>query len=179
MRVSLQLRFLEAIKHFSPLYDANEMKVTHPHIPPWVLGGKIPQYVQRGCWETSSLSCTWQPTDWLHPSRWSPTESAPTRVCRRWLEQIYFPSMLIASLHVPWQIDIQIKDALGRQHQCATIQLDFQLPIRFDLQYDGWVLDFTLALKSKTHFHICYDLNLHICTSASVFLSVLKISLLT
>ncbi|XP_028986416.1 threonine--tRNA ligase 1, cytoplasmic-like isoform X3 [Betta splendens] len=35
------------------------------------------------------------------------------------------------------KIDIQIKDALGRQHQCATIQLDFQLPIRFDLQYVG------------------------------------------
>uniref|UniRef100_A0A3Q3NJP6 threonine--tRNA ligase n=1 Tax=Labrus bergylta TaxID=56723 RepID=A0A3Q3NJP6_9LABR len=33
------------------------------------------------------------------------------------------------------KIDIQIKDAIGRQHQCATIQLDFQLPIRFDLQY--------------------------------------------
>lgn len=37
------------------------------------------------------------------------------------------------------QIDIQIKDAIGRQHQCATIQLDFQLPIRFNLQYVGWV----------------------------------------
>uniref|UniRef100_A0A7N6BHV8 threonine--tRNA ligase n=1 Tax=Anabas testudineus TaxID=64144 RepID=A0A7N6BHV8_ANATE len=35
------------------------------------------------------------------------------------------------------KIDIQIKDAIGRQHQCATIQLDFQLPIRFDLQYVG------------------------------------------
>uniref|UniRef100_A0A8C2XDH7 threonine--tRNA ligase n=1 Tax=Cyclopterus lumpus TaxID=8103 RepID=A0A8C2XDH7_CYCLU len=35
------------------------------------------------------------------------------------------------------QVDIQIKDAIGRQHQCATIQLDFQLPIRFDLQYIG------------------------------------------
>ncbi|XP_041650177.1 threonine--tRNA ligase 1, cytoplasmic [Cheilinus undulatus] len=35
------------------------------------------------------------------------------------------------------KIDIQIKDAIGRQHQCATIQLDFQLPIRFDLQYIG------------------------------------------
>uniref|UniRef100_A0AAX7V4T5 threonine--tRNA ligase n=1 Tax=Astatotilapia calliptera TaxID=8154 RepID=A0AAX7V4T5_ASTCA len=34
-------------------------------------------------------------------------------------------------------IDILIKDAIGRQHQCATIQLDFQLPIRFDLQYVG------------------------------------------
>ncbi|KAM6968366.1 threonine--tRNA ligase 1, cytoplasmic [Aplochiton taeniatus] len=35
------------------------------------------------------------------------------------------------------KIDVQIKDAIGRQHQCATIQLDFQLPIRFDLQYVG------------------------------------------
>uniref|UniRef100_A0AAQ4QQ44 threonine--tRNA ligase n=1 Tax=Gasterosteus aculeatus aculeatus TaxID=481459 RepID=A0AAQ4QQ44_GASAC len=35
------------------------------------------------------------------------------------------------------KIDILIKDAIGRQHQCATIQLDFQLPIKFDLQYVG------------------------------------------
>ncbi|XP_016055812.1 PREDICTED: probable threonine--tRNA ligase 2, cytoplasmic isoform X2 [Miniopterus natalensis] len=33
------------------------------------------------------------------------------------------------------KIDIKIKDALGRYHQCATIQLDFQLPIRFNLTY--------------------------------------------
>ncbi|XP_062945328.1 threonine--tRNA ligase 2, cytoplasmic isoform X2 [Cynocephalus volans] len=33
------------------------------------------------------------------------------------------------------KIDIKIKDAIGRYHQCATIQLDFQLPIRFDLTY--------------------------------------------
>ncbi|CAK7304388.1 Threonine--tRNA ligase 1, cytoplasmic [Vulpes lagopus] len=33
------------------------------------------------------------------------------------------------------KIDIQIKDAIGRFHQCATIQLDFQLPIRFNLTF--------------------------------------------
>lgn len=33
------------------------------------------------------------------------------------------------------KIDIQIKDAIGRYHQCATIQLDFQLPIRFNLTF--------------------------------------------
>lgn len=33
------------------------------------------------------------------------------------------------------KIDIQVFDALGRRHQCATIQLDFQLPIRFELEY--------------------------------------------
>ncbi|XP_034246624.1 threonine--tRNA ligase 1, cytoplasmic isoform X2 [Thrips palmi] len=35
------------------------------------------------------------------------------------------------------KIDITIMDALRRQHQCATIQLDFQLPVRFDLSYIG------------------------------------------
>lgn len=33
------------------------------------------------------------------------------------------------------KIDIIILDALKRPHQCATIQLDFQLPIRFNLFY--------------------------------------------
>ncbi|KAM8921476.1 threonine--tRNA ligase, mitochondrial [Pelodytes ibericus] len=37
------------------------------------------------------------------------------------------------------KIDIQIQDAMGRYHQCATIQLDFQLPIRFNLSYKGKV----------------------------------------
>lgn len=35
------------------------------------------------------------------------------------------------------KIDITIMDALKRAHQCATIQLDFQLPIRFNLHYVG------------------------------------------
>ncbi|KAL2914440.1 hypothetical protein HK105_206007 [Polyrhizophydium stewartii] len=33
------------------------------------------------------------------------------------------------------KIDISVKDALGRKHQTATIQLDFQLPQRFQLKY--------------------------------------------
>ncbi|BFZ02291.1 hypothetical protein BsWGS_05330 [Bradybaena similaris] len=33
------------------------------------------------------------------------------------------------------KIDITISDALRRSHQCATIQLDFQLPERFNLSY--------------------------------------------
>jgi len=33
------------------------------------------------------------------------------------------------------KIDIQLTDALKRKHQCATIQLDFQLPRRFDLKF--------------------------------------------
>jgi len=33
------------------------------------------------------------------------------------------------------KIDIKLYDALKRQHQCGTIQLDFQLPIRFNLSF--------------------------------------------
>jgi threonyl-tRNA synthetase len=33
------------------------------------------------------------------------------------------------------KIDIKVMDAMQRIHQCATVQLDFQLPIRFDLKY--------------------------------------------
>ena len=33
------------------------------------------------------------------------------------------------------KIDLQIKDALGREWQCGTIQLDFQLPHNFELSY--------------------------------------------
>lgn len=33
------------------------------------------------------------------------------------------------------KIDLQIKDALGREWQCGTIQLDFQLPHNFELNY--------------------------------------------
>ncbi len=35
------------------------------------------------------------------------------------------------------KIDIYVTDAIGRTWQCATFQLDYQLPIRFDLTYVG------------------------------------------
>ena len=34
------------------------------------------------------------------------------------------------------KIDVRVGDALGRWHQCATVQLDFNLPDRFDLSYE-------------------------------------------
>lgn len=33
------------------------------------------------------------------------------------------------------KIDFHIKDALQRSHQCGTVQLDFQMPEKFDLNY--------------------------------------------
>jgi threonyl-tRNA synthetase len=35
------------------------------------------------------------------------------------------------------KIDIYVTDAIARTWQCATIQLDYQLPLRFDLKYVG------------------------------------------
>jgi threonyl-tRNA synthetase len=35
------------------------------------------------------------------------------------------------------KIDIKITDAIGREWQCGTIQLDFNLPSRFELEYIG------------------------------------------
>ena len=35
------------------------------------------------------------------------------------------------------KIDVKLKDALGREWQCATIQVDFAMPDRFELAYIG------------------------------------------
>ena len=35
------------------------------------------------------------------------------------------------------KLDFHLKDSLGRTWQCGTIQLDFQLPQRFDIEYIG------------------------------------------
>ena len=35
------------------------------------------------------------------------------------------------------KIDFHLEDSLGRTWQCGTIQLDFQLPMRFELEYTG------------------------------------------
>ena len=35
------------------------------------------------------------------------------------------------------KIDIKITDAIGREWQCGTVQLDFNLPERFELEYSG------------------------------------------
>ncbi len=35
------------------------------------------------------------------------------------------------------KIDFHVKDAIGRNWQCGTIQLDFQMPEKFDLTYEG------------------------------------------
>ena len=51
------------------------------------------------------------------------------------------------------KIDIHVFDALDRMHQCATVQLDFQLPIRFGLQYNGPSSDPAEAVQRPVMVH--------------------------
>lgn len=48
------------------------------------------------------------------------------------------------------KIDIQLVDALKRPYQCGTIQLDFQLPIRFNLQYRTEATPVSAAVQAQT-----------------------------
>lgn len=47
------------------------------------------------------------------------------------------------------KIDIQLRDSSGRSHQCATIQLDFNLPKKFNLEYQ----DSDGVLKTPVMIH--------------------------
>lgn len=68
---------------------------------------------------------------------WDEAEAALTKVLNKWKEQEKKKWTLNpedGAFYGP-KIDITVYDALGRSFQCATVQLDFQLPIRFKLSY--------------------------------------------
>jgi len=68
-------------------------------------------------------------------AHWESAESALLELSRsRGLEpEVMFGE---AKFYGP-SLDIHLKDALGRYHQCTTIQIDFNAPERFDLEYIG------------------------------------------
>lgn len=66
-------------------------------------------------------------------AQWESAESALSRV----LDALGMPYSINpgdGAFYGP-KIDFHIKDALNRSHQCGTIQLDFQMPEKFDLGY--------------------------------------------
>ncbi|MEI6667612.1 MAG: threonine--tRNA ligase [Acidobacteriota bacterium] len=66
---------------------------------------------------------------------WDHAESELTRA----LDAVKLPYQINAgdgAFYGP-KIDFDVMDAIGRKWQCATIQLDYQLPERFDLTYIG------------------------------------------
>ncbi|MEF3331218.1 threonine--tRNA ligase [Oceanobacillus oncorhynchi] len=64
---------------------------------------------------------------------WEASEQALENVLER-MELPYQVNEGDGAFYGP-KIDFHIKDALGRNHQCATLQLDFQMPEKFDLTY--------------------------------------------
>ncbi|WP_121661754.1 threonine--tRNA ligase [Metabacillus litoralis] len=81
-----------------------------------------------------SVELSTRPEDSLGDDKlWEVSEAALKNVLQD-LEVDYHLNEGDGAFYGP-KIDFHIKDALKRSHQCATIQLDFQMPEKFDLSY--------------------------------------------
>ena len=69
------------------------------------------------------------------PERWEAAQTALEKIVKK-LELTYDIDEGGGAFYGP-KIDIKIKDVLGREWQCSTIQFDFNLPERFDMVYIG------------------------------------------
>ncbi|MCW5936360.1 MAG: threonine--tRNA ligase [Fimbriimonadaceae bacterium] len=70
-----------------------------------------------------------------HDENWKLSESAIVQACDE-LGLEYEVSVGDAAFYGP-KLDLIIKDALGREWQMGTVQVDYNLPERFDLEYIG------------------------------------------
>ncbi|MCP3027183.1 threonine--tRNA ligase [Halobacillus sp. A5] len=81
-----------------------------------------------------SFELSTRPEDYMGDSvLWDQAEQSLKNVLRN-LNYSYSINEGDGAFYGP-KIDIHIKDALNRSHQCATVQLDFQMPEKFDLSY--------------------------------------------
>jgi threonyl-tRNA synthetase len=62
--------------------------------------------------------------------------NALNRKGKGWGEGYYTEDVGGGAFYGP-KIDIKIRDGLGRLWQCSTIQCDFNLPERFEMEYVG------------------------------------------
>ena len=70
-----------------------------------------------------------------HPENWRLAENAIAAACDKMgLDYVVSPGD--AAFYGP-KLDVIVKDALGRQWQMGTVQVDYNLPERFDLEYIG------------------------------------------
>ena len=73
-------------------------------------------------------------TKWLGTDEiWKTAEDSLKAVCAS-QDLPYFEGPGEAAFYGP-KLDFMFKDAIGREHQLATVQLDFNLPKRFDLSF--------------------------------------------
>jgi threonyl-tRNA synthetase len=69
------------------------------------------------------------------PELWDKAEATLVDVCKK-LEMNYSIGVGEAAFYGP-KIDFIVKDCIGREWQLGTVQLDYNLPNRFDLEYTG------------------------------------------
>jgi len=70
-----------------------------------------------------------------HEDNWTAATNAITQACQE-LGLDYEISVGDAAFYGP-KLDLIIKDALGREWQMGTVQVDYNLPERFELEYTG------------------------------------------
>ncbi len=83
-----------------------------------------------------AVNLSTRPDDFMgEPKVWDMAEKALARALEK-KEIAYKVKEKEGAFYGP-KIDIDVKDALGRTWQVATIQLDFQMPLRFEAVYEG------------------------------------------
>ena len=93
---------------------------------------------RRGLYAVSASSTMWScppgpRTAWARDEDWEMATNAPAAArWRRWACR-YVINEGDGAFYGP-KIDFHLEDCIGRTWQCGTIQLDFQLPERFDLE---------------------------------------------
>ncbi len=70
-----------------------------------------------------------------HPDNWALAEKAIAQACDE-IGLEYYVSVGDAAFYGP-KLDVMVKDALGREWQMGTVQVDYNLPERFALEYIG------------------------------------------
>ena len=63
----------------------------------------------------------------------------------------------------------QVFDALERVHQCATVQLDFQLPIRFELEYKASASSEVCMFWMYVCMYVCMYVYMYVCIYSMYF----------
>jgi len=83
-----------------------------------------------------SVRLSTRPTDYLGTiENWNHAEASLKQALER-ANQPYTIDEGDGAFYGP-KIDVDVTDAIGRKWQCATFQLDYQMPERFDLKYIG------------------------------------------
>ena len=96
----------------------------------------IAKYIYETFGLTYAAELSTRPDDFMgDPELWDAAEASLKRILdKKYGEGNYEINEGDGAFYGP-KIDLKMKDCLGREWQMGTIQLDFQLPLNFDLKY--------------------------------------------